>query len=148
MFNTISWQSYWITLAIFSVIYYLLIFFLYYGKDWSQFFVDQPAIREKQSFLSLDEKEFPEFTEPSKESIESVVYACIDELNSFFEEAKKRRWKKNELADYLRFIVKKYPSIKKSEYKSSVHSVISAEAEHICNIHFSQEDLDQVWLEL
>src|SRR5690242_13826017 len=129
MFNTISWHSYWTALAIISIIYYLFVFIVYYRKDFKASFLTKSSVGNgDQSFIINEE----EFQQPSKETDEGIVYSCMDEINAFFDEAKKRKWNKNELIYSLQLIMKKYPSIKTSGYKKSVSNVLLNQCEHIC----------------
>jgi hypothetical protein len=142
MFNTISWQSYWTTLAISVAIYYLIILLLYYRKELRFSFERTCTKAEEQSFILSEE----EFQTPSPDSEEAIVYSCMDELNAFFEEAKKRRWNRSEMMHSLQSILKKYPAIRSSGYKQSVTNVLRNQCEHICSIHLDKEELEHVWL--
>jgi len=139
MFNTISWQSYLTTLALVIAIYYAFLLIFYYRNDLE---VLVRSKNESQPFQANGE----EFQRPSVDSDEGIVYACMDEVNAFFEEAKKRKWHKNELTYAIQSIVKKYPAIRTSGYKKSVSTVLQNQCEHICNIHISAEELEHVWL--
>lgn len=139
MFNTISWQSYWTMLAISLAIYYLFLFLVYYRKD---FMTSLSSRGMKQSFAINPD----EFQSPLPDTDEGIVYSCMDELNAFFEEAKKRKWSKNEMIYSIQRILEKYPSIKTSGYKQSVSNVLLNQCEHICSIHLNAEELNRVWL--
>jgi hypothetical protein len=143
MFNTISWQSYWTMLAISLAVYYFFIVFIYYRKELkAAFFTKTFKGNANQSFTINED----EFKAPDKDSEEGIVYSCMDELNAFFEEAKKRKWNKKEMIYALQGIMKKYPSIKTSGYKQSVSNVLLNQCEHICSIHLNAEELNHVWL--
>jgi hypothetical protein len=141
MFNTISWQSYWTGLAISFAIYYLVVYLLYYRSDVKLLF---KGVEEKDSFSFRNETS--EFQQPLADTEEHIVYSCIDELNAFFEQAKRKRWIKDELIYALQMIIKKYPSLNASQYKSSINVVLTNQCEHICNIHLNEEEVKHVWL--
>jgi hypothetical protein len=141
MFNTISWQSYWTSLALILAIYYLVVYLLYYRSDVKLLF---KGAGEKDSFSFRNDT--PEFQQPPTDTEEQIVYSCIDELNAFFEEAKRKRWIKAELMHSLQLILKKYPSLQSSKYKASINTVLTNQCEHICNIHLSAEEVKHVWL--
>ena len=164
MFNTVSWQAYWICLALISSGYYLLVYLLYFRNDVKISIFDKsgPFPEDAPSSVSAEDKGEPtkavlpslfgeevaaEFSFPPKGSEEHVVYSCMDELNAFFEAAKKRKWSKHELLNSLKMILKKYSVLKNSEYKESINNVLVTECEHHCSIHLSAEEVLHVWLD-
>src|SRR5215218_9364555 len=98
MFNTITWQGYWTTLAQLSAGYYLVIYLLYYRRDFKIEFpkrepsknypVASPAVasfmKEQNDALSITEEEDLSFVTPTDKN-ERLVYACIDEFNAYLE---------------------------------------------------------------
>lgn len=161
MFNNISWQGYWITIALLSAGYYLVVYLLYFRKafkiEWSkqtsslksslsstapdtqspqQESVVQPALFEPSE----------EFGYPKVETIEHTVYACMDEINAYMLEAKRNKCVKEELMDALHAILRKYPTISASEYKESLTNVIVNQCEYLCSVHLSADDVVRVWL--
>lgn len=165
MFNSISWQGYWIAIALLTVLYYLIICLLYYRSHlcaWIQhlqgrrpkitpstsvpFLHSQPNESSGKRQPSLFEAETAiEFSLPPKDSEEHIVYSYMDELNAFFEQAKRTKWMKEELIGALKRLLLKYPSLKVSEYKESISNVLITECEHHCSIHLSAEDIVIVW---
>lgn len=162
MFNSISWQSYWLTLALLLAGYYLTIILLYYRSDFSVLlhrksdtrtptdltpFPTESGVPTLESQPSLFENDAPaEFERPQAGTEEHVVYSCMDELTAFFGAAKRRKWVKEELMQALQGILRKYPALKTSSYKASLSNVIITECEHNCSLHLSVEDVDHVWL--
>lgn len=165
MFQSISWQGYWLTIALLSVAYYLFIYLLYYrsdfkiwlhrkgqpfpGRDGDLPFRTQEMERAPaapQSTL-FDAAPSPDFADPEPDSEEGVVYRCMDELQAFFEEARKSHWSKEQLTGSLRRILLKYPSLKTSPYRESLGKVLVNQCEHYCSIHLSAEEAVRVWPE-
>lgn len=156
MLNNITWQGYWVTLALLSAGYYLAIYVLYFRNDFKiafpkrntlqKYSAASPAVAaviEQQVQTPADQKE-----EGSVMDInEGLVGACLDELNAYFDEAKRARLLKEEVLYALQTILRKYPSLTKSDYKEAVTNVIVSEAAHHCALHFSSEEMVQVWLE-
>ncbi len=156
MFNNISWQGYWLTIALTSAGYYLSIYLLYFRNDF-KILIGQK--KTKSSFeiaghsSPLDESlkqselfnDSTEFELPDKNSEEAIVYACIDELDAFFNESKKGKCLKDEMICSLQSILKKYPSLKESGYKASLTNVMVGQCEHTCSIHLDADDLVKVW---
>jgi len=154
MLNNITWQGYWVTLAILATGYYLAVYLLYYRSDFK---ISFPRKRESlipgnhSSFASYqsptlfdDEKEFEL---PPKESEERLIYSLMDELGAYFQEAKRSKVVKEEFLFALQRLFSKYPTVKTSPYKESITNVMVSEAEHVCSIHLCAEDISKVWLE-
>ncbi len=141
MINNISWQGYWITLALISAGYYLCIYLLYYRSDFKVWIHRKPY--NSQGIVSASAS----ITQPLREEgAEGLIDSCMDELNAFFEEAKRKKVMKEELIFSLQLLLKKYPSIKNSEYQESLSNLIAAQCEHICSVHLNADEVSHVWL--
>ena len=152
MLNNITWQGYWTTLALLSAGYYLVIYALYYRKDFKMIL---PRKEQKSVHFSNTSSSakgtFPEdvneeFSSPTPGD-EATIYTCMDELNAFFQESRKGKCVKEELIYAVQRILSKYPSIKDSEYKESINTVIQSEAKQHCSLQLSEGDMVHVWLE-
>lgn len=162
MFNNISWQGYWITIALLSAGYYLVVYLLYFRKDflieWGKTSKSNgksplPPITHDMEPFPTDAVQQPslfdnaeEFLRPEPGTIEHTVYACMDEINAYLEEAKRSKCVKEAMLYALRSILQKYPAIAASEYKESVTSVIINQCEFVCAVHLSAEDVVRVWV--
>jgi hypothetical protein len=159
MFNNISWQGYWTTIALLTAGYYLSIYLLYFRNDFKVLSRGKATEDNKHSYgfvgltpvsdevhadrpLSGNDEESQTL---DRNSEEAVVYACIDELDAFFNELKKGKCLKEEIISSLHSILNKYPSLKTSGYKASVTNVIIGQCEHICSIHLKADEVDRVW---
>lgn len=157
MLNNISWQGYWTTIVLLTLAYYIVLYLVYFRRQLPSLLAKResspkqptasPAVA---SFLQAQNQPslFPEetadeFTVPDGE--EGIVYACMDELNAYFEGAKKQKIAKPELLFALQRILAKHPSLKQSAYKASLSNVIVSEAEHHCSLHLSEAEVVQVW---
>ncbi|NTS41944.1 hypothetical protein HRG84_13590 [Flavisolibacter sp. BT320] len=163
MFNNISWQGYWITIALLSAGYYLIIYLLYFRKDFSIEWKKGTAPKIESPFRSLNSDsgaiqpitiEQPtlfdssgEFQPPAKNTIESTVYVCMDEVNAYLEEARRSKCVKEEMLFALNTILRKYPTVADSEYKESVTNVIVNQCEYNCSVHLSAEDVVRMWVD-
>jgi hypothetical protein len=156
MFNHISWQGYWTMLALLSVGYYLFIYLLYFRSDFKLSFPSKKRSNLSDSFLSIQSEgghesdtkisDDPDFRIPGKSTDEHFVYAMLDEVAAYFNEAKKEKVVKEELLYSLQRIVLKYPTIQDSTYKESINPVIISEAAHHCSVHITSEEMGRVWL--
>lgn len=158
MFNHISWQSYWIFLAISIALYYLVIASVFYTNEIQSLRVRKrkivsstplPSYREteptitQQDFFDVDKVLLkPKDTE---EDTAFVVQFLVDEVQAFLEAAQQLGYTKEQIIPSLRQLLTKFPSLKYSPYQTSVLNLIAFECENKCSIHLSADDLTKVW---
>lgn len=140
MFNNISWQSYWVALALVSTGYYLLISFIYYRGDFRQLLSKKSSPTSNPAVISQNLV--------SDETKERMLDSCMDEISAFFQKSKRTRVVRKELIFSLQTILKKYPSLKSSGYKDSIGNAIAKQCEQICSIQLNQDEVNYVWLDL
>lgn len=156
MFNNISWQAYWTTLALVSASYYLVLYWIYFRSDleayWNRQASNSSSLTNTFPGTSTTENHQQslfepagDFQHPPKESEEAVVYACMDELTAFFEQSRSSKCIKQEIILLLQALLKKYPTLKTSGYKESFTNVMVTQCEHMCSIHLNADDLVKVW---
>ena len=141
MINNISWQGYWITLALILAGYYLIIYLLYYRHDLKAWIHPKPynsdgIVLAPESILQP----------PVERDAERLIDSCMDELNAFFEESRRKKIVKEELIYSLQLLLKKYPSLKDSEYKESLSNLIATQCEHICLVRLTMDEVYHVWM--
>lgn len=162
MFNNISWQGYWITLALIAAAYYLVVYLLYFRKDfsieWRKGFqrgfkspFSAPASKDRLSRDNPNQQpslfeNSDEFQASETDTIEYAVQACMDEINAYLEEAKRSKCIKEEVLFGLRSILTKYPAISKSGYKDSLTSLVINQCEYLCSVHLNSDDVMGVWV--
>ena len=137
----ISWQGYWIWLAVISTGYYLVIYLLYYRHDLKAWIHPKPynsdgIVPASESIIQLH----------VEKDAERLIDSCMDELNAFFEESRRKKVMKEELIYSLQLLLKKYPSLKDSEYKESLTYLIATQCEDTCLGRLNADEVYQVWL--
>lgn len=145
MFNDISWQAYWTTLSLILAGYYLILYLVYFRPDFKVTSFLTKLITPVKNHQQALFDSAGDFQRPPEESEEAVVYAYMDELSAFFEQSKKVKCIKEELICALQTLLKKYPTLKTSQYKDSFTNVMVTQCEHMCSIHLSADDLVRVW---
>jgi hypothetical protein len=141
MLSTISWQSYFITLGLATLGYYLAIYFLYYRADFPKWIAGFWSIPKEKSSGHVTS------TSTSTYSIEEQVFdSCLSELAAFFDQARKRKWAKAELLYALKHLLKKYAALRSPEYKEPLKKILISQSELNCSIYLSAEESEQVWL--
>jgi hypothetical protein len=145
MFENISWQCYWTTIVLCSIVYYLSVYLLYFRKE--------SGIHTKQvggSAVAVKTRESSSFCAEGGETAtieEKQEQSCLDEINAFFEAQKKSKAVKKELIYGLRGIVQKYFSLNGSPYQQALSNVMIMQAETICSVHLDDEEIKEVWLD-
>lgn len=162
MFNDISWQSYWATLALITTSYYLAIYLLYFRNDvkinWNR--TSKISDNVNQDFAEgfgynfkhnspdkLNESFFKERQDDfhtSSENEEQLFFTCLDELTAFLEESKRSKCVKEDLIASLQRLLQKYPTTKNSEFKESLTKAIIIQCEDICSIRLNTEEVNRV----
>lgn len=151
MFSNISWQQYWSSVVIIILAYYLVIYLLYFRKGFALLL---PSRRHELNLIpkgkeesqpSLFENDGLESKQMTANNEEHIAYACMDELNAFFENQKASKAVKSEVLNALHGVLQKYPLLRNSDYKESITNVIVMQCENICSIHLSAEELKGVW---
>lgn len=154
MFNNITWQGYWITLAFLLVGYYLVVYLLYFRNDFKIGFAKGSGRKwtatDENGTMQPSPCSEGQTTETSIRDalteIDHQVQACTDELSAYFLEAGRSKGSKEEMLFALSKILSKYPALRSSEYADSLQNLICSEAEHHCSLHLSREDISKVWL--
>ena len=141
MINNISWQGYWITLALISAGYYLVIYLLYYRHDFKLWIHPKPY--NSDGIVSGSETTIQP---PVEKDAERLIDSCMDELNAFFEESRRKKVMKEELIYSLQLLLKKYPSLKDSEYRESLSNLIATQCEDSCLVRLNADEVYHVWL--
>jgi hypothetical protein len=137
----ISWQGYWIWLAVISAGYYLVIYLLYYRHDLKVWI--HPKSYNSDGIVSASESIIQPHVE---KDAERLIDSCMDELNAFFEESRRKKVMKEELIYSLQLLLKKYPSLKDSEYKESLSNLIATQCEDTCLVRLNADEVYHVWL--
>jgi hypothetical protein len=153
MLNSISWQQYWIAVAISCISYYVVVYISCFRgslKINSTFQREKKVglanseIKVDQSLSNMSNNEM-DHSSKIRNTEEIAAEACLDEINAFFETQRGAKPVKREMMFSLYTLLQKYPSVRNSEYKEPLNRVIATQSEVICSIHLSAEELKGVW---
>lgn len=155
MFSKISWQTYGAAVLILTILYYLIVFLIYrkslslHGRSQKhlQYQKGTPAQTALQPTLFPSEIKQPSGQETIHQSppVLPMVHDLVDELSALIRQAAFEQMGKDTLRCAVTAVLKKYPSLYGSSYQTSVSNLIAHESETHCNIHFSAEDIQQLW---
>lgn len=129
MFNSISWEQYFLFLLIAVIAYYFCVWVTYFeAKDFSFF-------RKGERQFLVYEEELPSNVPPnSQKIIEEIMPSFIGRKN------------KNELIYALHIILKKCSQWDEPGFREKVNEFILKESEIKCSIRLNEEDLRAVWM--
>lgn len=156
MLSGVTWIEYFFALAGLSVLYYAWVVVKHFpdelrgivkgehlkgnGVSNTVFFQD-----ELQEWENETNNEYDIIEESGDEDEFVQVEKLVNELTSAIEKATKKKTVKPEFKQILRMILREYPSIKDSEFRSSIDDLIISE----CNKHeaytLSDKEVKVLW---
>ncbi|WP_281631634.1 hypothetical protein [Flavobacterium luteolum] len=157
MLNSISWNSYLVT-----VVALLLIWYLYAGCRYYSFEIRQILTgRKKIGFPSLGKKTINDSLSSSDQEDVSPTnlnqafeesFATLDEVKELsssltaavIESAEIKR-SKQEFENYIRLILSDYPYVKISSLRSNVNNLLAYESKKYPELLLTSEEADELW---
>ncbi|MDT0677035.1 hypothetical protein [Autumnicola musiva] len=152
MFTQISWTDYLLAVSILLIIYYLFVGVRYFSSDLkdllagkrkptlktSGFTQHEPLQNDDSENISVttDEEANDEFTE---------VEHLIEKMKTVITDALDKQLVKEEFRQYLRLVLKEFPSVKTSALRPSVNELIVSECEKQGIVAFNEEEVDELW---
>lgn len=148
MFTNISWQDYFIAVAITLTVYYLLIGIRFYSQEIRLLF----SRRWRVKFSQVEPEEYqdsPWHQDPTVEiAVEDemeVMETMISRLKDEIENASRKEKVPHELKHRLSLVLNEYPKIRNSAMRSSVNELIVSECEKYTSFDFTEEEVDRLW---
>ena len=134
MFEGISWKTYLAVILIALIVYYLFIAIL--ERKWLRKIISNrhlPNVQEEP-----EEEHFSSF-----DQLEKVV----EDIRAILEE-KGAGWRKTELLDRITRRLENYQGLKQQAFRIAVTNFTIQNADTVCDITFSEEELDSAWVRL
>jgi hypothetical protein len=131
MFEAISWSSYWLTVFVLAVIYYLVIVLLYFKRELAG------LIRRRSSDgIIADHLPEPELQQYFQ-----------NEISAFIQQSGQNASAKEEMLFGLQrlFHAARFEGFDKTAYKEAINKDIINECQQYCSVHLSEEDLRVLW---
>jgi len=162
MFYSISWQSYWVAIALLTALYYLIICLFYYRSHfyaWIQHLHGRrPKVPSSTSVPFLQEPEptgeirQSSLFEEASNAVESepagsdtsITNGFTDELDAFLRQAKQQRLVKQEVLYGVQRLLQKDDAFKNAANKERLLYLLSERCNQIGSIHLSVEDLEGI----
>ena len=160
MFTNISWGNYIVVVVLLLASWYLFVGLRFYfddikgivtGKRKLQFHrLGKTNYQEPQSELNYQDSPEVTSTQSSFGEFDTTfqdVDALVERLKNVIADAAKKKLHKQEFLDYIKLILKEYPSVKDSPFRSSVSELIVSECNKTESITLTQEEAERLWNE-
>lgn len=158
MFTNISWDNYIVVVILLLVSWYLFVGFRFYFDDLKEMIsgkrklqfrrLGDPNYGDFQSEENDQETPAPISSQPTFGEFDTTfqdVDALVALLKSFIADAAKKKLVKKEFTYYLQLLLREYPSVKDSAFRSSVSELIVTECKTVDAISVTQEEAEGLW---
>lgn len=129
MLQNISWQQYFVTIIIATLLYYLFV--------WIVFFKAKLALLPGISSI----RQFHSPGEDHPDEMLSTAQHIMDEIRPLFD----GRTNKNELVYALQNKLKKYNQWDEPGFRETINEFIASQSESKCSIRLGEEDQRVLW---
>jgi len=142
MFKSITWSNYFTAAIVLAGAWYIIITLLYYRKEVFNLFNGKYKIpiKRKNKTIEDEAEEVPE-QEHTFEELEGIV---TDIRHSILEVAGKEA-DKDKLLTQLSERLANYGGLRLPAFRIAINNFIIQNAESICGVAFSEEELDEAW---
>ena len=158
MFTNISWGNYIVVVVLLLASWYLFVGLRFYfddikeivtGKRKLQFHrLEKTNYQEIQSELNYQNSPEVTSTQSSFGEFDTTfqdVDSLVERLKNIISDTVKRKFHKQEFLDYIKSILKEYPSVKDSLFRSSVSELIVSECDKLESITLTQTEAEGLW---
>lgn len=156
MLQNISWADYIMVVTGALIIYYLFVGVKYFSSEIRELLAGKRMMKFRMSHAdagaSYDESE--ETYQQADNSFENTtdsafaeVEHIIERLKSVISDASHRKLVLEEFKQYIRMVLKEYPSIKQSPLRLSVNELIISECQKYGVVTLKEEDVELLWKE-
>jgi hypothetical protein len=158
MFTNISWGNYIVVVVLLLASWYLFIGLRFYFDDLKDIVTRKRKLQFRRlgntnyqdSQSELNDQDSAEAVSPGSSFGEfdttfQEVDALVERLKSFIANADKRKVLKQEFIEYIRLILREYPSVKKSPFSSSVSELIVSECDKLESVTLTQMEAEELW---
>lgn len=163
MLTNISWNQYILVVVLLLVSWYLLVGLRFYKEALQARVTGKRKLRfhrgSEDSNTESKEELDPDGghqgmeinTAESQSDLSDAIFSEIDglvkRLKNVITDAKQRKLDKQEFEDYMRLILKNYPLLRDSPYRSAVDELIVSECEKIGSFLLTQKEVEGFWVE-
>lgn len=140
MLEGISWGNFIYAVAVVSTVYYIVVLALYYRDELS-------ALGRRRSTAPASEHvEKAEHSTPADNPIEGLQ-TVLDNIKGILEQAGKQAGKEG-LLNQLHQTLANFDGLRQPAYRNALKNHIIKQAEEICGVGLSAEELEADWADL
>ncbi|UBM59585.1 hypothetical protein LAG90_02810 [Marinilongibacter aquaticus] len=157
MFTQISWTDYLLAVSILLAIYYLFVGVRYFSGDLKDLLTGKrkltlktspsPGFPEHPPLQNVTSENNPATPNEETDDEFAEVEHLIEKVKAMIADALGKQLVKEEFRQYLRLVLKEFPSVKTSVLRSSVNELIVSECEKQGIGAFNEEEVDALWSE-
>ncbi len=159
MFSSISWTTYLLLLLALLIVWYLFIGLRYYpgelrrilkSRNRTSLTIDSDGEAKKIAASSTKAIGSPEVTQEdvvlpeSPDDTFKQVESLVEKLKNAIAEASTKKQVHPELMYYLRLLIKEFPDLKYSPYRSAINELIISECEKL-GTALNEEEAENLW---
>lgn len=154
MLKNISWTDYIISVAILLAIYYFFIGVRYFSGDLKDILSGKRKLKFKPA-LSNDKAEYNTDDDESHQEVNGFekttdddfteVEHLIERLKAVIADASRRKLIPQEFKQYIRMVVKEYPTVRYSPLRSSINELIISECQKYGVVALNDEEAELLW---
>ena len=158
MFTNISWGNYIVAVVLLLASWYLFVGLRFYFDDIKEIVTGKRKLQfrrlgntnyqEPQSELNYQNSPEVTSTQSSFGEFDTTfqdVDNLVERLKNVIADAAKRKFHKQEFLDYIKSILREYPSVKDSPFRSSVSELIVSECDKLESITLTQTEAEGLW---
>lgn len=154
MFTQISWTDYLLAVSILLAIYYLFVGVRYFSGDLKALLAGKRKLTLKTSGFPQNEplqtevsEDISVTTDEDSDDEFAEVEHLIEKVKAMIADALGKQLVKEEFRQYLRLVLKEFPSVKTSVLRPSVNELIVSECEKQGIGAFNEDEVDALWSE-
>ncbi|WP_418499040.1 hypothetical protein [Flagellimonas sp.] len=152
MFTQISWTDYLLAVSILLAIYYLFVGVRYFSGDLKALLAGKRKLTLKTSGFPQNEplqtevsEDISVTTDEDSDDEFAEVEHLIEKVKAMIADALGKQLVKEEFRQYLRLVLKEFPSVKTSVLRPSVNELIVSECEKQGIGAFNEDEVDALW---
>lgn len=157
MLKNISWTDYITVVAILLTVYYFFIGVRYFSGDFKDILSGKrklkfkPALSNNNTEYSTDDEESHQeevsgFEKTTDDDFTEVEH-LIERLKAVVADASRRKLIPQEFKQYLRMVLKEYPTVRYSPLRSSINELIISECEKYGAVILNDDEAELLWKE-
>lgn len=156
MFTNISWMNYLTVVALLITLYYLLVGLRYYPTELKEILSGKRKLQFKATRIKRPDRadqfipdaqipggehSFINTSDATFDEVEALITALVNTIG----EASQKQYIKQEFSYSLKRVLKDYPQIQDSPFRSAIDELILSECEKYGTITLSEDDIVRLW---